>query len=200
MRAVRGPRGAARGEVGGTDGADTGHGAAGLRCPPPPEASCCLGRLGGGTRGKSRRSRNMAPRLAVTPGRPRPLERKPWRSQELPCRTGEGLGGREVRQGAHSVRRSPLPTLKNGCAQTPCARHLRPCPGSTGGGCDRCTSVPPAPSPQPRSRRPSWTRRELLLSRPPPGLAADHSPGTPGRFRPCGLYPTGPFHRLPSLF
>ncbi|XP_042828325.1 histone deacetylase complex subunit SAP25 isoform X2 [Panthera tigris] len=58
-------------------------------------------------------------------------------------------------------------------------RHPRPCPGSTGGGCDRCTSVPPAPSPQPRSRRPSWTRRELLLSRPPPGLAAEHSPGTP---------------------
>ncbi|XP_058567105.1 histone deacetylase complex subunit SAP25 isoform X5 [Neofelis nebulosa] len=58
-------------------------------------------------------------------------------------------------------------------------RHPRPCPGSTGGGCDQCTSVPPAPSPQPRSRRPSWTRTELLLSRPPPGLAAEHTPGTP---------------------
>ncbi|XP_046945551.1 histone deacetylase complex subunit SAP25 isoform X3 [Lynx rufus] len=169
-----------------------GHGAAGLRCPPPPEPSCCLARLGGGTRAKSRRSRNMAPRLAVTPGRPRPLERKPWRSQELPRRTGEGLGGREVRQGAHSVRRSPLPTLKNGCAQTPCSRHPRPCPGSTGGGCDRCTSVPPAPSPQPRSRRPSWTRRELLLSRPPPGLAADHSPGTPVALSPQMAWEVAP--------
>ncbi|XP_045318223.1 histone deacetylase complex subunit SAP25 isoform X2 [Leopardus geoffroyi] len=39
--------------------------------------------------------------------------------------------------------------------------------------------TPPQDSPQPRSRRPSWTRRELLLSRPPPGLAAEHSPGTP---------------------
>ncbi|XP_023102619.2 histone deacetylase complex subunit SAP25 isoform X2 [Felis catus] len=39
--------------------------------------------------------------------------------------------------------------------------------------------TPPQDSPQPRSRRPSWTRRELLLSRPPPGLAADHSPATP---------------------
>ncbi|GAB5582738.1 histone deacetylase complex subunit SAP25 isoform X7 [Prionailurus iriomotensis] len=93
----------------------------------------------------------MAPRLAVTPGRPRPLERKPWRSQELPRRTG-----------------------------------------STGGGCDRCTSVPPAPSPQPRSRRPSWTQRELLLSRPPPGLAADHSPGTPVALSPQMAWEVAP--------
>ncbi|KAB0398195.1 hypothetical protein E2I00_014893, partial [Balaenoptera physalus] len=48
------------------------------------------------------------------------------------------------------------------------------------GGCDRSISVPPSPSPQPWSRRPSWTRKEQLLPRPPPGLAAERSPGTPG--------------------
>ncbi|XP_059752993.1 histone deacetylase complex subunit SAP25 isoform X2 [Balaenoptera ricei] len=33
--------------------------------------------------------------------------------------------------------------------------------------------------PQPWSRRPSWARKEQLLPRPPPGLAAERSPGTP---------------------
>ncbi|XP_029803750.1 histone deacetylase complex subunit SAP25 isoform X2 [Suricata suricatta] len=54
----------------------------------------------------------------------------------------------------------------------------------SGGGCDRCTSVPPTPSPQPLSRRPAWTRREQLLPRPPPALAAEHSPETPAALSP----------------
>ncbi|XP_007110698.2 histone deacetylase complex subunit SAP25 isoform X2 [Physeter macrocephalus] len=37
----------------------------------------------------------------------------------------------------------------------------------------------PQDSPQAWSRRPSWTRKEQLLPRPPPGLAAERSPGTP---------------------
>ncbi|XP_061063826.1 histone deacetylase complex subunit SAP25 isoform X3 [Eubalaena glacialis] len=38
--------------------------------------------------------------------------------------------------------------------------------------------------PQPGSRRPSWTRKEQLLPRPPPALAAERSPETPVRPRP----------------
>ncbi|XP_036680642.1 histone deacetylase complex subunit SAP25 isoform X1 [Balaenoptera musculus] len=38
--------------------------------------------------------------------------------------------------------------------------------------------------PQPWSRRPSWARKEQLLPRPPPGLAAERSPGTPVQPRP----------------
>ncbi|XP_039077821.1 histone deacetylase complex subunit SAP25 isoform X3 [Hyaena hyaena] len=74
-----------------------------------------------------------------------------------------------------------------------------PAPGTLGpawevpeGGCDRCTSVPPAPSPQPWSRRPSWSRREQLLPRPPPGLAAEHSPGTPVALSPQMAWEVAP--------
>ncbi|KAM9056566.1 histone deacetylase complex subunit SAP25 isoform 5-T5 [Megaptera novaeangliae] len=42
----------------------------------------------------------------------------------------------------------------------------------------------PQDSPQPWSRRPSWARKEQLLPRPPPGLAAERSPGTPVQPRP----------------
>ncbi|XP_049494807.1 histone deacetylase complex subunit SAP25 isoform X3 [Panthera uncia] len=52
--------------------------------------------------------------------------------------------------------------------------------------------TPPQDSPQPRSRRPSWTRRELLLSRPPPGLAAEHSPGTPVALSPQMAWEVAP--------
>ncbi|XP_015107444.2 histone deacetylase complex subunit SAP25 [Vicugna pacos] len=38
--------------------------------------------------------------------------------------------------------------------------------------------TPPQNSPQLRSRRPSWTQQEQLLSWPPPGLAAQQPPGT----------------------
>ncbi|XP_059933750.1 histone deacetylase complex subunit SAP25 [Mesoplodon densirostris] len=37
----------------------------------------------------------------------------------------------------------------------------------------------PQDSPQPWSQRPNWTPKEQLLPRPPPGLAAERSPGTP---------------------
>lgn len=37
----------------------------------------------------------------------------------------------------------------------------------------------PRDSPQPWSRRPSWTQKEQQLPRPPPGLAAERAPGTP---------------------
>ncbi|XP_042828327.1 histone deacetylase complex subunit SAP25 isoform X4 [Panthera tigris] len=52
--------------------------------------------------------------------------------------------------------------------------------------------TPTQDSPQPRSRRPSWTRRELLLSRPPPGLAAEHSPGTPVALSPQMAWEVAP--------
>ncbi|XP_045731634.1 histone deacetylase complex subunit SAP25 isoform X2 [Mirounga angustirostris] len=39
--------------------------------------------------------------------------------------------------------------------------------------------TPPQDSPQPRSRRPSWSRRGQLPPRAPPGLAAERFPGAP---------------------
>ncbi|XP_068381379.1 histone deacetylase complex subunit SAP25 isoform X1 [Eschrichtius robustus] len=94
--------------------------------------------------------------------------------------------------GAHSVRRSQLSLAKKGYDQSPRTGHPWPCLGSIqtwsgeviAGGCDRSISVPPSPSPQPWSRRPSWARKEQLLPRPPPGLAAERSPGTPVQPRP----------------
>lgn len=56
----------------------------------------------------------------------------------------------------------------------------------------------PQDSPQPWSRRPSWTQREQLLARSPPGLAAEHSPGTPGRPWPCCLYRPPPLPPTPE--
>uniref|UniRef100_A0A8C3WLI1 Sin3A associated protein 25 n=1 Tax=Catagonus wagneri TaxID=51154 RepID=A0A8C3WLI1_9CETA len=44
--------------------------------------------------------------------------------------------------------------------------------------------TPPQDSSQPRSLRPSWTRKEPLLPRRPPGLAAEQSPGAPGPLSP----------------
>ncbi|XP_054363651.2 histone deacetylase complex subunit SAP25 isoform X1 [Mirounga angustirostris] len=97
-----GPRRAARGRVGPGGGGGRcgrrgrrGRGAQSC-CParpsPPPDAACCPGRLGCGTRAKSRRPRNEAPRRAVTPARPGPPERKPWGSQGLPHRTARSPG------------------------------------------------------------------------------------------------------------
>ncbi|XP_035578196.1 histone deacetylase complex subunit SAP25 isoform X2 [Zalophus californianus] len=156
------------------------------------DAACCPGRLGCGTRAKSRRPRNKAPRRAVTPAGHGPLERKHWGSQGLPHRTGEGLRRREMRHGAHRVRKSQSPTLRNGCAETPGPRHPWPCLRNSRGGREGCSSVPPPPSPQPRSRRPSCTRRAQLLPWAPPGLAAVQSPGAPGALPPHVAWEVAP--------
>ncbi|KAM8951564.1 histone deacetylase complex subunit SAP25 [Lycaon pictus] len=50
----------------------------------------------------------------------------------------------------------------------------------------------PQDSPQPWSRRPSWTQREQLLARSPPGLAAEHSPGTPVALSPQMAWEVAP--------
>ena len=110
--------------------------------------------------------------------------------------------------GAHSVRRSQLSLAKKGYDQSPRTGHPWPCLGSIqtwsgeviARGCDRSISVPPSPSPQPWSRRPSWARKEQLLPRPPPGLAAERYPGTPGRYRVLPSLPPRPFYRLLSRF
>ncbi|XP_025720454.1 histone deacetylase complex subunit SAP25 isoform X6 [Callorhinus ursinus] len=47
-------------------------------------------------------------------------------------------------------------------------------------------------SPQPRSRRPSWTRRAQLLPWAPPGLAAVQSPGAPGALPPHMAWEVAP--------
>ncbi|XP_025875268.2 histone deacetylase complex subunit SAP25 isoform X1 [Vulpes vulpes] len=50
----------------------------------------------------------------------------------------------------------------------------------------------PQDSPQPWSRRPSWTQRERLLALSPPGLAAEHSPGTPVALSPQMAWEVAP--------
>ncbi|XP_019608308.1 histone deacetylase complex subunit SAP25 isoform X8 [Rhinolophus sinicus] len=52
--------------------------------------------------------------------------------------------------------------------------------------------TPPQDSPQPRSPRPSWTRREQLLARAPSGLAAEQSPGTPDPLSPQMAWEVAP--------
>lgn len=52
--------------------------------------------------------------------------------------------------------------------------------------------TPPQNSPQPRSPRPSWTRREQLLARAPSGLAAEQSPGTPDPLSPQMAWEVAP--------
>ncbi|XP_025720452.1 histone deacetylase complex subunit SAP25 isoform X4 [Callorhinus ursinus] len=52
--------------------------------------------------------------------------------------------------------------------------------------------TPPQDSPQPRSRRPSWTRRAQLLPWAPPGLAAVQSPGAPGALPPHMAWEVAP--------
>lgn len=135
----RGPRGAAWGDVGGPGGADAGPRAAAPR-RPPLDAACCPGRLRCGTRAKSRRARNEAPRRAVTPARPGPLERTRWGSQELPHRTGEGPRLREIRQGAHRVRKSQCPHGGTGALTLPGPGTLGPASEITG---EAVTGAPP---------------------------------------------------------
>ncbi|XP_032966032.1 histone deacetylase complex subunit SAP25 [Rhinolophus ferrumequinum] len=52
--------------------------------------------------------------------------------------------------------------------------------------------TPPQDSPQPRSPRPSWTRREQLLARAPSGRAAEQSPGTPDPLSPQMAWEVAP--------
>lgn len=97
------------GGAGGPSGAGAGCGGAAL----PPVPACCPGTPGGGAWARSRRPRNKAFRQAATLARPGTLERNPWGSWEHPHRTGEGLHQQhlgEILLGAHSVRKSVVPT------------------------------------------------------------------------------------------
>ncbi|XP_025720451.1 histone deacetylase complex subunit SAP25 isoform X2 [Callorhinus ursinus] len=143
-----------------------------------------------GPRQPRRQGAPARPRRERAPRGPETRWAVPW--SRGPERTGEGLRRREMRHGAHRVRKSQSPTLRNGCAETPCPGHPWPCLRNSRGGREGCSSVPPPPSPQPRSRRPSWTRRAQLLPWAPPGLAAVQSPGAPGALPPHMAWEVAP--------